>query len=184
MVHKALYDIIFIKGKVAKDIEENNPSIISSILVFVAAFIYGLTMFFVRGESLLGELNFFYLLFFILFGYMYMVASQLGITLMLWAMCRILKGLPRFFALFSVIGYTFLPYGVLVSIVTYLNNTTELSMMPQVLLVTTAISFLALFIYSLVRVVKIMQDFSLKKASICVALFLVFFGSFIYVFGY
>jgi hypothetical protein len=96
MVHKALFDVLLIKGKVAVDIQENNPTILSSILVFLAGFIYGLSMFFVRGESLLGELNFFYLLFFILFGYMYMVASQLGITLMLWAMCRILKVCPGF----------------------------------------------------------------------------------------
>ncbi len=184
MVHKALYDIILIKGKVAKDIEENNPTLTSSFLVFAAGFIYGATMFFVRGESLIGELNYFYLSFFVLFGYMYMVASQLGITLMLWAMCRILKGLPRFFSLFSVIGYTFLPYGVLVSIVTYLNSKTVFTIPVQITLVVAALSSLALFIYALVKTVKIMQGFSLRKASICVALFIVFFGSFIYVFGY
>lgn len=184
MVHKALFDILIIRGKIAEDIQENNPTILSSILVFLAGFFYGLTMFFVRGESLLGELNFFYLLFFILFGYMYMVASQLGITLMLWAMCRILKGLPRFFALFSVVGYTFLPYGLLVSAITYLNSTTAASPLLRVFLVFTSLTLLALFIYALVRVIRLMQGFSYQKASICVALFLLFFGSFIYVFGY
>ncbi len=184
MVHKALFDVLLIKGKVAVDIQENNPTILSSTLVFLAGVIYGLSMFFVRGESLLGELNFFYLLFFILFGYMYMVASQLGITLMLWAMCRILKGLPRFFALFSVVGYTFLPYGLLVSAMTYLNSTAATSTLIRVLLVLASLSFLALFICALVKAIRLMQGFSYQKASICVALFLLFFGSFIYVFGY
>jgi hypothetical protein len=67
---------------------------------------------------------------------------------------------------------------------TYLNSTAAIPTLIRVLLVIASLSFLALFIYALVKVIRLMQGFSYQKASICVTLFLLFFGSFIYVFGY
>ena len=184
MLHKTLIEMVFLKGDPAKRIKNNNSSIYSIILVMVAGGIHGLTLFCFRGEALVGELNYYYLVFFILFGYLYMVTSQLGITLMLWAMCRILKGLPKFFTLFSVLGHAILPYGLMVSTLTYWQTLTDPTLATFISLLFAALIFGALFVYSLVKVVALMQTFSYKKSIVCVALLLIFFGSFVYVFGY
>lgn len=177
---KTLFDLIVIEGKTAADIRENKPSLTSSLVVLLAGLIYGLVVFYFKSEAIIGELNYYYLIFIVLFGFLYMVASQIGLTLLLWAMSRILKGSPKFMALFSAVGYSFLPYGVLASVVTYYN----IAPFNRLLLVLVISVCILALIYTLTKTIHIMEGFSLKKSFISVVFCLIFFVSFIYVFGY
>lgn len=172
--------MFLIRGKIANNIRDNKPSLISTLLVLVAGVIYGTVVFYLRGRALVGEVNYYYLTFTILIGFLYMVASQIGITLLLWSTCRIFKGSPKFMQLFSAVGYSFLPYGALAAVGAYYGA----DPFNGFLLATIVLACLTLLVYALTKIIYLMEGYSYKKAFLCVACSLIFFGSFVYVFGY
>lgn len=185
MLPKFFADLLLIQGKIADNIRENKPSMISNLAVLAAAFIYGTVAFYIRGPEILGELNYSYLIFFIVFGYLYMVISQIGITLVLWASCKIVGSTAGVFVLFSNVGYVFIPYGSFVALFTYYTSAgAELPLIGSILAMAAAVATFLLFAYGLIRVVHLIQDFSIKKAFTCVAISIIFLSSFLYIFGY
>lgn len=177
---QAISEMVTIRGKVAMDIKENRPTLTSSLMVFLAGVIYGLATFYFKSGELIGEQNNYYLVFTILFGFLYMVASQIGVTLLLWAMSKILKGSSRLMTLFSAVGYSFLPYGIFVAIITNLNSFAFYKFFMLII----ALGSFAWWVYNLARIIHLMEDFTFRKALLSVLFFLIFLGSFIYVFGY
>lgn len=180
MVWQYLGDLVAINGKVAADIKENRLTLASNLIVFVAGIVYGLVVFRLRAGGDTGDFNSIYLFFAVLMGFLYMVTSQIGITLLLWAMSRIFKGTARFMSLFSAVGYSFLPYGALAVLIAFFNGTVLTAYLPGLL----AILLLLWLVQVLAKILHLLEGFSLKKAYFCVIFSMLFFGSFIYVFGY
>lgn len=180
MVLQYFVDLVAINGKVAADIKDNRLTLTSNLIVLLAGVVYGLVIFNIKTVNSIAEQNFIFLLFAVLLGFLYMVSSQIGITLLLWAMCRLLKGRVPFMALFSAIGYAFIPYGILAVLIAYFNG----AVLTNYLLGILAALVLLWLVQMLAKIIFVIEDFSLKKAYMCVVFSMIFFGSFIYVFGY
>jgi len=182
-----LYDIIAVDGKVAASIRERRSLLISPVIVFVAAQIHGLTMFYYKNAASADQINIAEAAFYVVFGYMALVASQIGITLLLWGIGKVLGGAEsRFIDVYIAAGYAFLPYGLLLAANTHYNYMRQagvpLSGNPLTGLLMLAA--LVYFIYLLTRVLHLLTGFTLKRAFACVAVSFVFILSFIYLVGY
>jgi hypothetical protein len=88
MLLKWLWDIAAVDGKVAASIREKRSLLLSPMIVFTAAQIHGLTMFYYRSAVVADQINTAEAPFYVVFGYLAVIASQLGITLLLWEIGR------------------------------------------------------------------------------------------------
>ncbi|GEM_PF-1587702 len=182
-----LYDIIAVDGKVAASIREKRSLLLSPLIVFTAAQIHGLTMFYYRSVVGADQINSAEAFFYVVFGYLAVIASQLGIALLLWGIGKVLGGAEsRFIDVFIAVGYAFLPYGVLLAANTHLNFLRQAggSLSANPLIGLIMIAALVYFIYLLTRVLHLLTGFTLKRAVACVVVALVFIASFIYLVGY
>lgn len=181
------YDIIAVDGKIAAGIREKRSLLLSPLLVFTAAQIHGLTMFYYRSVVGADQINAAEAPFYVVFAYMAVIASQLGITLLLWGIGKVLGGaVSRFFDVFIAVGYAFLPYGLLLAANTHFNFLRQAggSISGSPLTVLIMLAALVYFLYLLTRVLHLLTGFPMKRAVTCVALSFVFILSFIYLVGY
>ncbi|MDO9559527.1 MAG: YIP1 family protein [Syntrophales bacterium] len=182
-----LWDIVTVDGKIAASIREKRSLLLSPLIVFTAAQIHGLTMFYFRSVVGADQINAAEAGFYVVFGYMAVIASQLGIALLLWGIGKVLGGAAsRFIDVFIAVGYAFLPYGILLAANTYhsMLQQQEASFSTLPLPVLIMLAALAYFIYQLTKVLHLLTGFPMKRAVACVVVSFVFIISFIYLFGY
>jgi hypothetical protein len=182
-----LYAIIAVDGKAATSIREKRSSLLSPVLVFVAAQIHGLTMFFLRGTSGAEQVNVAEAAAYVVFAYMAVIASQIGITLLLWGIGKVLGGAPsRFIDVFIAVGYAFLPYGVLLAANTHFNILRQVGGSMSDATFTGLVMFVAFvyFLYLLTKVLHLLTGFPMKRSMACVSASFIFILSFIYLVGY
>jgi hypothetical protein len=187
MVLNWLYDIIAVDGKVAASIREKRSLLISPVIVFVAAQIHGLTMFYFRSVAGAGQINVAEAAFYVVFGYMAVIASQLGMTLLLWGIGKVFGGAEsRFIDVYIAAGYAFLPYGILLAANTHLNFLRQAggSISDQPLTGLIMLAAFIYFLYLLTKVLHLLTGFTIKRALACVVVSFVFILSFIYLVGY
>ena len=182
-----LWDIIAVEGKIAASIRERRSLLLSPLIVFTAAQIHGLTMFYYRSVVGANQVNTAEAAFYVVFGYMAVIASQVGITLLLWGIGKVLGGAPsRFIDVYIAVGYAFLPYGLLLAANTHLTFLRQagrsLSSNPLTGLIMLA-AFIY-FLYLLTKVLHLLTGFPMKRAVACVSASFVFILSFIYLVGY
>ena len=177
-----LMDIVMIKGSIASNIKEKNSSLLSPFIVFMAAIFYGFASYY--SGSFTDTISNNYLLAYFFFSYLFMVASQLGLTLLLWAMGKIFQGKSRFMSVFIAVGYTFLPYGILTSTHSYYTSTRAAGNTTNPVLILILIASILYFTYLLAKVLRLLENFSQTKALSSIIIGFIFFGSFIYLFGY
>lgn len=180
-----LWYVIAIEGKLADRIRNNQPSILSPILVFWAAMIYGLTKVYysvvLAADD--GVINAVEALFYVVVAYMLIIASQLGLTMLTWSMAKPFGSQARFMQFFINTGYTFLPYGGLLALNTY-RIEMDLSLVGTPHIGLSMLALFAYFLYLVVRVVGLTAGFTMARAATCVTAICIFVGSFIYLFGY
>jgi hypothetical protein len=182
-----LWDIIAVDGKVAVSIRDRRSSMLSPLVVFTAAQIHGLTMFYFRSVVGANQINTAEAPFYVVFGYLAVIASQIGITLLLWGIGKVLGGAPsRFMDVFIAVGYAFLPYGVLLAANTHLTFLRQAggSISGSPLTVLIMLSAFIYFLYLMTKVLHLLTGFPMKRAVACVAVSFVFILSFIYLVGY
>jgi hypothetical protein len=182
-----LWDIVAIDGKVAGSIREKRSLLLSPLIVFTAAQIHGLTMYYFRNVAGADQVNIAEAAFYVVFGYMAVIASQIGIALLLWGIGKVLGGAPsRFIDVFIAVGYAFLPYGVLLAANTHFNFLRQAggSLSDSPLTALIMLSAFVYFLYLLTRVLHLLTGFPMKRAVACVAVSFVFILSFIYLVGY
>jgi hypothetical protein len=117
-----LWYIIAIEGKLADKIRNNQPSILSPIIVFWSAMLFGFTKVHYSIIAVAQEgtnVNIVEGLFYVVFAYMLTIGSQLGLTMLTWSMAKPFGSKARFMQFFINVGYTFLPYGGLLALHTY-----------------------------------------------------------------
>ncbi len=187
MLLKWLWDIIAVDGKIAASIREKRSLLLSPLIVFTAAQIHGLTMFYYRSVVGADQINTAEAAFYVVFGYMAVIASQFGITLLLWGIGKVLGGAPsRFIDVYIAVGYAFLPYGLMLAANTHLTFLRQaggsIAGSPLTLLIMLAA--LIYFLYLLTKVLHLLTGFPLKRAVACVTVSFVFILSFIYLVGY
>ena len=181
-----LWYIIAIEGKLADRIRNNQPSILSPIIVFWSAMLFGFTkvhysIIAVTPDG--ADVNVVEGLFYVVFAYMLIIGSQLGLTMLTWSMAKPFGSKARFMQFFINTGYTFLPYGGLLALHTYrLEMGMTLAEAPLIGLGMLAL--LLYFLYLVVRVVGLTAGFTMARAATCVTAICIFVGSFIYLFGY
>ncbi|MBA4396290.1 MAG: hypothetical protein C0394_02700 [Syntrophus sp. (in: bacteria)] len=182
-----LWDIAAVDGKVAASIREKRSSLMSPVIVFAAAQIHGLTMFyFVRGGGA-EQVNVVEAATYVVFAYVAVIASQIGIALLLWGIGKVLGGAPsRFIDVFIAVGYALLPYGVLLAANTHFNVLRQVGSSMSDAPLTGLVMFVAFvyFLYLLTKVLHLLTGFPMKRAVACVAASFVFILSFIYLVGY
>ncbi len=182
-----LWDIAAVDGKVAASIREKRSLLLSPLIVFTAAQIHGLTMFYYRSVVGADQINTAEAPFYVVFGYIAVIASQLGITLLLWGMGKVLGGTPsRFIDVFIAVGYAFLPYGVLLAANTHYNFLRQAggSISGNPITGLIMLSAFVYFLYLMTKVLHLLTGFPMKRAVACVAVSFVFILSFIYLVGY
>jgi hypothetical protein len=183
-----IWDIIAVDGKVAASIRDRRSSMLSPLVVFMAAQIHGLTMFYFRGAAGADQVNIAEAATYVVFAYMAVIASQIGIALLLWGIGKVLGGAPsRFIDVFIAVGYAFLPYGVMLAANTYHNvmrHAAGATFSSQPLPGLIIMAALVYFIYQLTRVLHLLTGFPMKRAVACVVASFVFIISFIYLVGY
>jgi hypothetical protein len=182
-----LWDIAAVDGKIAASIREKRSLLLSPLIVFTAAQIHGLTMFYYRSVVGADQINTAEAPFYVVFGYMAVIASQLGITLLLWGIGKVLGGAPsRFIDVFIAVGYAFLPYGLLLAANTHLTFLRQAggSISGSPLTVLIMLSAFIYFLYLMTKVLHLLTGFPMKRAVACVAVSFVFILSFIYLVGY
>ncbi|MCW3489909.1 Yip1 family protein [Dethiobacter alkaliphilus] len=165
-----LTDILLIKGSIAENIKQKNSSLLSPCMVLFAAVLYGITSYY--SGTFTDQLPVY-----LLFAYIYMVASQLGITLLLWAMCRLFGGTSRFMDVFIAVGYSFIPYGIMAAANAYYTPATTTGLV----LILASVLYL---MYLLTKVLHLLEGFSQTKATFGIIIGFIFVSSFIYIFGY
>jgi hypothetical protein len=157
------------------------------LIVFTAAQIHGLTMYYLRSVAGADQVNIAEAAFYVVFGYMAVIASQIGIALLLWGIGKVLGGAPsRFINVFIAVGYAFLPYGIMLAANTYYNILQKqgVAFSNNPLPVLIMLAALCYFIYQLTKVLHLLTGFPMKRAVACVLVSFVFIISFIYLFGY
>lgn len=183
---KWLWYVIAIEGKLADRIRNNQPTILSPIIVFWSAMMFGFTKVYYSLIAVTQDganVNVVEGLFYVVFAYMLIIGSQLGLTMLTWSMAKPFGSKAKFMQFFINVGYAFLPYGGLLALHTYrIELGLTLAEAPLVGLLMLAL-FLY-FLYLLVRVVGLTAGFTMTRAATCVAAICVFVGSFIYLFGY
>lgn len=182
-----LWDIVAVDGKIAASIRDKRSLLLSPLIVFTAAQIHGLTMFYYRSAVVADQINTAEAPFYVVFGYMAVIASQLGITLLLWGIGKVLGGAPsRFIDVFIAVGYAFLPYGLLLAANTHLTFLRQAggSISGSPLTVLIMLSAFVYFLYLLTKVLHLLTGFPMKRAAACVSASFVFILSFIYLVGY
>lgn len=182
-----LWDIIAVDGKVAASIREKRSLLLSPLIVLTAAQIHGLTMFYYRSVVGTNQINSAEAPFYVVFGYMAVIASQIGITLLLWGIGKVLGGAPsRFIDVFIAVGYAFLPYGVMLAANTHYNFLQKAggTMSGSPLTGLVMLSAFVYFLYLLTKVLHLLTGFPMKRAMACIAVSFVFILSFIYLVGY
>lgn len=175
-------DIVVINGRVAENIKTKKSSLLSPVIVFISAIIYGLSSFYIAIAA--GRAEESYLIVYLFFAYFFIVASQLGVALLLWAMCKIFRGTSRFMQVFIAVGYTFLPYAVMASIHSYYFFLREAGQAINPVLAPAFLAAFACFICLLTRVLHLLEGFTWRRALISIAVGFIFFASFVYIFGY
>ena len=182
-----IWDILAVDGKVAASIREKRSLLLSPLIVFTAAQIHGLTMFYYRGAVGADQINVAEAVFYVVFGYTAVIASQTGIALLLWGIGKVLGGVAaRFVDVFIAVGYAFLPYGVLLAANTHYNFLQKAggSMSSNPLTGLVMMAAFIYFVYMLTKVLHLLTGFPMKRAVACVAVSFVFILSFIYLVGY
>jgi hypothetical protein len=182
-----LWDIVAIDGKVAGSIREKRSLLLSPLIVFTAAQIHGLTMYYLRSVAGADQVNIAEAAFYVVFGYMAVIASQIGIALLLWGIGKVLGGAPsRFINVFIAVGYAFLPYGIMLAANTHHNMLAQAggSVSNNPLPVMIMLAALIYFLYLLTKVLHLLTGFPMKRALASVVVSFVFIISFIYLFGY
>jgi hypothetical protein len=182
-----LWDIVAIDGKIAASIREKRSLLLSPLIVFVAAQIHGLALFYYKNAASTDQVNIAEAAFYVVFGYMAVIASQLGIALLLWGIGKVLGGAAsRFIDVFISVGYAFLPYGVLLAANTHYNFLQKAggSISGSPLTGLVMLSAFVYFLYLLTKVLHLLTGFPMKRAVVCVAVSFVFILSFIYLVGY
>ncbi len=186
MLSNWLWDIVAVDGKIAAGIREKRSLLVSPFIVLIAAQIHGLTAFYCNSVFDSGQINLTEAAFYFVFGYMAMIASQLGIALLLWVMGKLLGGrASRFIDVFIAAGYAFLPYGILAAANTYYRYAGQgASFSSNTLPVIIMFAAFVYFTYLLTRVLHLLTGFTIRRAFACVAAAFVFIASFVYLFGY
>lgn len=184
MIYNWIWDIIAIDGKIAASIRERRSLLLSPLIVFTAAQIHGLTMFYFRIPSGEATVNIAEAGFYVVFSYMAVIASQLGMALLLWGIGKVMGGAAsRFVDVFIAVGYAFLPYGILLAANTY-RNVLQLqgeNLIIPVLIMTAAVAYL---VFLLTKALHLLSGFPMKRAMSCVLAVFIFVLSFIYLVGY
>jgi len=182
-----LWDIGAVDGKIAASIREKRSLLLSPFIVLIAAQIHGLTTFYFKSVVGAGQTNLTEAGYYVVFGYMAMIASQLGLALLLWGIGKVLGGaVSRFIDVFIAVGYAFLPYGILLAANTYHNFLRQAGVSFSNNPLPALIMFAAFvyFMYLLIRVLHLLTGFPMKRAVACVVVSFVFISSFVYLFGY
>ncbi len=154
----------------------------SRIKVFIIGICYGLCLFYLAHLKSQEGLSSIYLIFYLMIGYTYMIANQAGIAFILRNSLKLFKGKTSFGLLFNAVGDNIIPFGLFSLLINYYYQFSNLNSKGAAAVVVAIIASLALFFYFLVKVIRLLEDFSLMKSIVCVLISHIFIISFIYLF--
>ena len=156
---------------------------IPTLLVLLAGISHGSYLYFYSNDEAVSMLRSDGIAFMLISSYAFMIALQIGITLLLWTILRLFRAKSGIMKTFSMVGYIVLPYALLSVLVNnYFSDLNSVFSDNRAVLISSILLLIAVIYFIFVKIIKVLEGFSNTKSMIGVAVLYVFIGSILYMF--